>query len=43
MTRAVQGEELAGYVRQRFSDAGTEWEASLFGSHPPTCGRWRSF
>ena len=27
MTRAVQGEELAGYVRQRFPDAGTEWEA----------------
>ena len=26
MTRAVQGEELAGYVRQRFPDAGTQWE-----------------
>ena len=27
MTRVVQGEEMAGYVRQRFPDAGTEWEA----------------
>ena len=26
MTRAVQGEELAGYVRQKFPDAGTQWE-----------------
>ena len=26
MTRAVQGEELAGYVRQRFPDASTEWK-----------------
>ena len=26
MTRAVQGEELAGYVRQKFPDAVIEWK-----------------
>ena len=34
MTRAVQGEELAGYVRQRFPDAGTEWEAECLWVEP---------
>ena len=35
MTRVVQGEELAGYVRQRFPDAGApNGRANLFGSQP---------
>ena len=34
MTRAVQGEELAGYVRQRFPDAGTQWEGESLWVEP---------
>ena len=34
MTRAVQGEELAGYVRERFPDAGAQWEGESLWVEP---------